>query len=271
MRASTPGAEPARVRFRRGGGLARRRKRHVLDDLEAVAREAHQPQRGVREPADLAYADVAQDLRADAELAERARPRQPRVAGAGRRARSRPGGHQVEAVGPAEIEDHPAALGGDARHGAVEEAAGVAVAVAEDVPGEVLDVRAYQHRLLGPDGALHQHQVLRVVDVGGVDERAELAPGAGLERRFRDAMDERVAADAVLDEARDGDDLEVVALGEGLEVRQARHRAVLAHDLADDARRLEAGEPREVDRAFGLAGAHEHAAAARPQREDVPG
>src|SRR5581483_5495993 len=167
------GASPHAAPTRAQRGLARGRKRHVLDDLEAVARKAHQPERGVGEPADLADADVAQDLRADAELPERARPRQPRVAGAGRRAGCRPGGHEVEAVGPAEIEDHAAALGRDARHGAVEEAAGVAVAVAEDVPREILDVRSHQHRLLGPDVALHQHEVLRVVDVGRVDERAE--------------------------------------------------------------------------------------------------
>ena len=44
-----------------------------------------------------------------------------------------------------------------------------------------------------------------------------------------------------------------------LEVGHARHVAVLAHDLADDARGREAGEAREVDGALGLAGAHEDA------------
>ena len=34
---------------------------------------------------------------------------------------------------------------------------------------------------------------------------------------------------------------------------------------------IEAGEPREVDRRLGLAGADEHAAVARAQREDVAG
>jgi len=47
--------------------------------------------------------------------------------------------------------------------------------------------------------------------------------------------------------------------------------AVLAHDLADDARGREAGEPCQVDGAFGLPRAHQHAAAPRAQREDVPG
>src|SRR5262249_60414201 len=46
------------------------RQGHPFDDLEAVAGQADQPQRVVREPADLAYADVAQDVRADAEVTE---------------------------------------------------------------------------------------------------------------------------------------------------------------------------------------------------------
>ena len=56
------------------------------------------------------------------------------------------------------------------------------------------------------------------------------------------------------------------------EVGQARHRAVVVHDLADDAGRVEAGEAREVDRRLGLTGAHEHAAlAARAAGRCGPG
>ena len=49
----------------------------------------------------------------------------------------------------------------------------------------------------------------------------------------------------------------------------AGHRAVVVHDLADHAGGPQAGEAGEVDRALGLAGAHEHAALAGAQREDV--
>ena len=45
------------------------------------------------------------------------------------------------------------------------------------------------------------------------------------------------------------------------QVRDAGHRPVVVHDLADDAGRREPGEAREVDRGLGLAGALEHAAA----------
>ena len=49
----------------------------------------------------------------------------------------------------------------------------------------------------------------------------------------------------------------------------AGHRAVVAHDLADHAGRVEAGEPREIDGGLGLAGALQHAARPRPERLDV--
>src|SRR4029450_4293925 len=48
---------------------------HPLDDLEPVAGQTDQSERVVGEPANLAHADVAQDLRADPEVAEDARAR----------------------------------------------------------------------------------------------------------------------------------------------------------------------------------------------------
>ena len=53
------------------------------------------------------------------------------------------------------------------------------------------------------------------------------------------------------------------------EVGDARHGAVVVHDLADHAGRTQPGEHGQVDRRLGLAGALEHAAAPRAQREDV--
>ena len=56
-----------------------------------------------------------------------------------------------------------------------------------------------------------------------------------------------------------------------IEVGHAGHRPVVVHDLADDAGRVEPGEPREVDRRLGLPGALQDAAGARPEREDMAG
>ena len=51
----------------------------------------------------------------------------------------------------------------------------------------------------------------------------------------------------------------------------AHHRAVVVHQLGQHADRRQAGEPAQVDASFGMAGAHQHAALAREQREHVTG
>ena len=66
-------------------------------------------------------------------------------------------------------------------------------------------------------------------------------------------------------------DLQPVALGEGDQVGQPRHGAVVVHDLADHARGVEPGEAREIDRRLGVAGAHQHAAVLGDQRKHVAG
>ena len=60
-----------------------------------------------------------------------------------------------------------------------------------------------------------------------------------------------------------------MVLAEFQELRHAAHGAVFIHDFADDARRAEPGDAREVHRCFGLAGADEHAAVACAQRKDM--
>src|SRR6185369_10260455 len=72
------------------------------------------------------------------------------------------------------------------------------------------------------------------------------------------------------DEVGHGSDLQLVSLGELLQIGEARHRPVVAHDLADDAGRLEAREACQVDGSFRLARAYEDPSLARDQREDVP-
>ena len=51
----------------------------------------------------------------------------------------------------------------------------------------------------------------------------------------------------------------------------AHHRAVVVDQFGDDADKRQAGKLAEIDRGFGVAGAHEHAAFARDQRKDVAG
>ena len=76
-----------------------------------------------------------------------------------------------------------------------------------------------------------------------------------------DARDERLAAGAVRDQVGDREQGEVVLGGEGLEVGESAHGAVVVDELAEHAGGVVAGEAGEVDGGFGVAGAFEHAAA----------
>ncbi|SOT38598.1 hypothetical protein F01_140092 [Burkholderia cenocepacia] len=60
-------------------------------------------------------------------------------------------------------------------------------------------------------------------------------------------------------------------LREALDIVAARHRAVRIHQLAQYAGRLQAREDRQVDRAFGMTAARQHAARLRTQRKHVAG
>ena len=63
----------------------------------------------------------------------------------------------------------------------------------------------------------------------------------------RDALDQPLGPHAVLDQVRDRDHQQSVLLGELRQLRHPRHGAVLVHDFADDARRVEPGDAREID------------------------
>ena len=91
----------------------------------------------------------------------------------------------------------------------------------------------------------------------------------GRQRRGRHAPHQALGAHPVADQIGDRDHQQAVLARELRQLGHARHRAVLVHDLADDARRLQAGDARQIDRRLGVAGAHQHAAVARAQRKHV--
>jgi hypothetical protein len=122
--------------------------------------------------------------------------------------------------------------------------------------------------------AAHQRQVLGVLDLGVVDHRPPRLAGrqpARPQRVLGPAPHDALALEAVGDQIGDRAQDQVVLGGEGLELGHPRHLAIVLHDLADHAGRLAPGQPRQIDRALGLPGAHQDAAAAGPQREDVAG
>ena len=122
---------------------------------------------------------------------------------------------------------------------------------------------ADQHVLAVADVALDERDVRLLVEDALERGDAEVAV-SGRQRRGRDAAHQRLGAHPVLDQIRDRDHQQLVPLRELRQLRHAGHRAVLVHDFADDAGRIEAGDAREIDGRFGLAGAHEHAAGRAP-------
>jgi hypothetical protein len=76
---------------------------------------------------------------------------------------------------------------------------------------------------------------------------------------------------AVMDQVGDGADLQLVFATEFDQVGQARHAAIVFHDLADHRGRRQAGQFGEVAAGFGMAGTHQHAALDRLQRKDMAG
>src|SRR5207237_3877235 len=87
----------------------------------------------------------------------------------------------------------------------------------------------------------------------------------------RQPLDELLLLRAVLDEVLDGDELEPMAPREVDELRQPRHASRLVQHFADHAGGVAAREPREIHRRLGVAGASQHAALHRAQREHVAG
>ena len=84
-------------------------------------------------------------------------------------------------------------------------------------------------------------------------------------------MDQRVVAQPVLDQIGDRGDLEAVTFGKMLKVGKAGHRAVVAHDLANDARGLQPRKAREIHGSLGLSRAYEHAALSGDEWKNVSG
>ena len=109
------------------------------------------------------------------------------------------------------------------------------------------------------DIALRQHDMLAAADAVAIDEQAPFAERRVMDRRDRDLRDELLGAAAVGDEIGDRADLDRVRLREHDQLAHPRHRAVVVHDLADDAGWAQARDPREVDRGLRMAGADQGA------------
>ena len=259
-------------------GVRRGLQRDPLGDVEAEALQPSVLDRVVGHEAHGGHAEVDQHLRADAVL--------PAVDG---ESLAQVGVHRVVAlllqlvrpdfvaeadaaalVAPQVDEDAAPFLLNQVERG-LQLRPAVTAQGAEHVAGQTLGVDPHQH-VLGPGHlAHHECEVLLVVQHRLVDEGPELTP-VGRDARLGDESHQLLVLPPVADEVRDGDEREVVLLGEGLEVGQPGHlRLVLGHDLAEHARRRQPRGAGQVDRRLGVPGSLEHATGAVAQREDVSG
>ncbi len=167
--------------------------------------------------------------------------------------------------------DHDAAAGGDdALQRLVELGAAVAPLGAEHVTGQALGVHPRQHRLRPGQVAVHESEVLGVVDRREIAVRRELAV-PGRQPGLCDAADQALGAVAVADQVLDRDHRQSVLVGERPQLGGALHRAVVVDHLDQHPGRSEPGEPGQVDRRLGVAAPRQHAALVVAQREDVAG
>ena len=250
--------------------------RHLRRDRQPVALQPADLLRVVGEDADARQPEVDQDLRADAVVAQVDRQAELEV-GVDRvqaLVLEVVGAQLVQQADPAallgEVEQDAGALALDHRQRRLELLAAIAAQRVEDVAGQALGVDAHEHVVDARDVALDQRDVVLVVHQRAVADGGEVAE-AGRQARLDHALDELVVPAPVGDQVGDRDHLQVVLAAVALEVGDAGHRAVVVHDLADHAGRVQTGQSREVDGRLGLAGALEHAARLGLQREDVAG
>ena len=90
---------------------------------------------------------------------------------------------------------------------------------------------------------MDQRELLLAGGLVAENLRLPFGAAAGLERRGRDLLDEMILLEPISDEIADGADLEPMRARKVHQIVEARHGAVLAHDLADDAAGVETGEP----------------------------
>ena len=91
----------------------------------------------------------------------------------------------------------------------------------------------------------------------------------GLHELLGNLLDRLLVLEPITNEIGNAAHLQSVLAGEHLELRPARHRAVLVQNLDDHRRRFDACEACEIAARLRVAGAGQHAARLRHQRKDV--
>ena len=260
---------------------------HALHDSQAEAFQAVDLAGVVGHHAQLRQAQVSQDLVADAVVAPVRLEAQVHV--------GLDGVHpllHLELVGPQLVDQADAAallphvddgaLAGvcDRFQRRLKLRTAVASQGAHHVPGEAFAVDADEDGIVMDDRLSVGREPPHAADAKGdmwlrIDDRRignqVKCPGLEFDVHLDGAADELLATQAVTDDVGHAAHLELVGRAKSLQVVPAGHGAVGVHDFADDAHRLETGQPGQVDGPFGLSGPDEHAAVVGSQRKHVAG
>ncbi len=138
----------------------------------------------------------------------------------------------------------------------------------QQVTQRVHVVHANQRGLFGADGAQSQRQMHVALDRIAVRHQVETAQFA-VHRLLGNPLNGTFMDHPIVNQVGDGADLDVMLQGKCFEFGAPRHGAVVVHDFADQARRLETGHARQVAGRFGMTGARQGATRLSHEREDM--
>ena len=139
----------------------------------------------------------------------------------------------------------------------------------EDVAGQAFAVDAHEHISFPGHISFDQRQVMLSVQLRAVEIQIEIAVFSRHLHHLH-SLDQFFPGATVFDQRLNGADLQAVLVREIDQFGQPRHRAVIAHDLADHADGPAAAQFHQVHRRFRVAGALQHAAGLGAQGKDMP-
>src|SRR5690348_17989586 len=117
---------------------------------------------------------------------------------------------------------------------------------AKYVGNDIGAVQPGKHVLAVADAAVNEGHV-----IDRIERRQESVTGQcadlGFNRKLAGALDQLVARLPIRNQFCDRDALQLLALGEGSQLRTAHHRAVVVHQLGKYADQRQPGEPAEID------------------------
>ena len=130
-------------------------------------------------------------------------------------------------------------------------------------------MHAHQHVGIAIRFAHHQGHMLLAAHLLAVAVQREYAM-ARRQPASRNTIDDALGASPPGDQIADRDQRQAMCPREGLELRTARHAAVVVDDLDEYTTGLQAGEAGEVHGRLGVPRTRQHAAWDRAQREHMP-